>query len=53
MLTPFAAIERYGGEEPIPSTPGPEEPSQLDRDQALEWAAAAISWARDAIEQTT
>lgn len=50
-LTPFAAIERYGGEEPIPSTPGPEGPSPLDRDQALNWAAAAIAWARDAVEQ--
>jgi HEPN domain-containing protein len=50
-LTPFAAIERYGGEEPIPATPGPEGPTPLDRDQALKWATAAITWARDAIEQ--
>jgi HEPN domain-containing protein len=51
-LTPFAAIERYGGEEPIPSAPEPEGPSSLDRDQALKWATAAIAWARDAVEQT-
>jgi HEPN domain-containing protein len=50
-LTPFAAIERYGGEEPIPTTPGPEEPSPLNRNQALTWATAAVAWARDAIEQ--
>jgi HEPN domain-containing protein len=48
-LTPFAAIERYGGEEPIPSTTGPEGPDLLDRDQALTLAATAIAWARDAI----
>jgi HEPN domain-containing protein len=50
-LTPFAAIERYGGEEPIPTTPGPEGPSPLDRGQALKWATAAIAWARSIVEQ--
>ena len=34
-LTPFALDERYGAETPI----------GLDRDQALQWAAAAIAWA--------
>ena len=52
VLTPFAAIERYGGEESAPAAPGPEGPSSLDRDQALKWAAAAIAWARALIEET-
>jgi hypothetical protein len=38
-LTPFAAAERYGSEAPI----------ALDREQALEWAAAAIAWAQDIV----
>jgi len=50
-LTPFAAIERYGGEEPIPSAPGPDGPGPLDRDQALKWAAATIAWAKGIVEQ--
>lgn len=40
-LTPFATAERYGSEAPL----------GLDRDQALKWAAAAIAWARDVVEQ--
>jgi len=35
-LNPFARDERYGSETPI----------GLDRDQALQWAAAAIVWAQ-------
>ncbi len=40
-LTPFAVIERYGSDEP----------GQLDRDQALKWAASAVAWARGIVEQ--
>lgn len=39
-LTPFALAERYGSEEPI----------ELDRDRAMQWATAAITWARGRIE---
>jgi HEPN domain-containing protein len=52
QLTPFAAIERYGGEEPIPTIPGPEGPSPVDRTQALKWATAAIAWARSIVEES-
>jgi HEPN domain-containing protein len=50
QLTPFAAIERYGGEEPIPSVPGSQKSDPLDRDQALKWADAAVAWAREVID---
>jgi HEPN domain-containing protein len=40
-LNPFAHDERYGTETPL----------GLDRGQALQWAAAAIEWARDIVEQ--
>lgn len=39
-LSPFAARLRYGATLPAP----------LDRDQALEWAASAVEWARGRIE---
>jgi HEPN domain-containing protein len=39
-LTPFAAAERYGSATPL----------RLDRDQALEWSADAVVWARDIVE---
>ncbi|MGA8364678.1 MAG: HEPN domain-containing protein [Solirubrobacteraceae bacterium] len=42
-LTPFAAAERYGSPIPI----------ELDRDQALRWAAAAVEWARQQIESAS
>ncbi len=38
-LTPWALAERYGAEEPL----------ALDRGQALEWAQAALAWARTQI----
>jgi len=40
-LTPFARDERYGSETPL----------SLDRDQALQWAAAAVAWARSIVEE--
>ena len=42
-LTPFATLERYGSEEP----------GSLDRDKALEWAAAAVEWARRQVESAS
>lgn len=42
-LTPFAAAERYGSEIPI----------GLDRDQALQWATEATTWAQGIVEQPT
>jgi HEPN domain-containing protein len=39
-LNPFARDERYGSETPI----------GLDRDQALQWAAVAIEWARGIVD---
>lgn len=41
-LTPFAAIGRYGSQEP----------ARLDCEQALRWAASAVDWARGMIEPT-
>jgi HEPN domain-containing protein len=40
-LTVFAAAERYG-------SPAP---AELDRDQALKWAASAVEWARSLVEE--
>jgi len=42
-MNPFAAAERYGSEVP----------TDLDRDQALQWAAAAITWAQTFVETTS
>jgi HEPN domain-containing protein len=43
ILTPFAAAERYGAEEPL----------SLDREQALRFATAAVAWARPLVDRTT
>jgi len=41
-LTPFASDERYGSEAP----------TDLDRDQAMQWTAAAVAWARGIVEHS-
>jgi HEPN domain-containing protein len=41
-LTPFARDERYGSETPL----------SLDRDKAMNWAAAAVAWARSIVEES-
>jgi HEPN domain-containing protein len=42
-LTPFAVAERYGSLTPM----------DLDRDQALAWAAAAVAWAQSILASLT